>query len=262
MSAAALSSWGIPKSSVAPCTDWLGVRPSKRSTPFRPSAQLGLDPSAPDRIPCLPVGADDVLDAPPGKVDARTGLAAYEAVVLATRRALAGQFAGIVTAPLSKSALHAAGQLYPGHTELLAELCGVEDFAMMLYLPKAELPDSRAGLGVVHTTLHCALRTVPGQLTPARDRRQVPAGARGDAATASASSCRRSASAPSTRTPARKIFSATRRRASSPPAVGLARAAEASPPRDRCRPTRSCSARATASSTPWWRCTTIRDTSL
>ncbi len=130
-------------------------------------SQLGLDPSAPDRMPCLPVGADDVLDAPPGKVDPRTGLAAYEAVVLATRRALAGQIAGLVTAPLSKSALHAAGQLYPGHTELLAELCGVDDFAMMLYLPKAELPDSRAGLGVVHTTLHCALRTVPGQLSSA-----------------------------------------------------------------------------------------------
>ena len=101
-----------------------------------------------------------------GQNDARTGQAAYEAVVLATRRALAGQFAGLVTAPLIKAALHEAGQLYPGHTELLAELCGVDDFAMMLYLPKPELPHSRAGLGVVHTTLHCALRAVPGQLSP------------------------------------------------------------------------------------------------
>jgi 4-hydroxythreonine-4-phosphate dehydrogenase len=129
-------------------------------------SQLGLDPSTCNRIPCLPVGADDVLDAAPGKIDPRTGLAAYEAVVLATRRALAGQIAGLVTAPISKAALHAAGQLYPGHTELLADLCGVDDFAMMLYLPKAELPESRAGLGVVHTTLHCALRTVPQQLNP------------------------------------------------------------------------------------------------
>jgi 4-hydroxythreonine-4-phosphate dehydrogenase len=129
-------------------------------------AQLGIDPSDPLRIPCLPVGADDVLDAPPCKVDARSGRAAYEAVVLATRRAIAGQFAGIVTAPLSKAALHAAGHLYPGHTELLAELCGVDDFAMMLYLPQPLLPGSRAGLGVVHTTLHCPVRTVAGQLTP------------------------------------------------------------------------------------------------
>ena len=128
--------------------------------------QLGLDPSDPFRIPCLPVGGDDVLDAPPGKIDARSGQAAYESVVLAARRTIAGQFGGLVTGPLHKAALHAAGHHYPGHTELLAELCGVEDFAMMLYLPKSELPDSRAGLGVVHTTLHCALRTVPQQLTP------------------------------------------------------------------------------------------------
>lgn len=128
-------------------------------------AQLGLDPSDPFRIPCLPVGGDDVLDAPPGKIDARSGEAAFQAVVLAARRAIAGQFAGLVTAPLHKAALHAAGHHYPGHTELLAELCGVNDFAMMLYLPKSELPDSRAGLGVVHTTLHCALRSVPAQLT-------------------------------------------------------------------------------------------------
>jgi 4-hydroxythreonine-4-phosphate dehydrogenase len=127
--------------------------------------QLGLDPSDPFRIPCLPVGSDEVLDAPPAKLDARSGQAAYEAVMLAARRAIAGQVAGLVTAPLSKAALHEAGHHYPGHTELLAELCGVDDFAMMLYLPKSELPDSRAGLGVVHTTLHCALRSVAGQLT-------------------------------------------------------------------------------------------------
>jgi 4-hydroxythreonine-4-phosphate dehydrogenase len=129
-------------------------------------AQLGLDPSDPFLIPCLPVGGDDVLDAPQGAIDPRSGHAAYEAVVLATRRAMAGQFAGLVTGPLHKAALHAAGHHYPGHTELLAEMCGVEDFAMMLYLPKSELPDSQAGLGVVHTTLHCPLRSVPAQLTP------------------------------------------------------------------------------------------------
>ncbi len=131
-----------------------------------PIAQLGLDPSDPFTIPCLPVGSDDLLDAPPANLDPRSGQAAYEAIVLATRRAIAGQLAGIVTGPVSKAALHEAGHHYPGHTELLAELCGVDDFAMMLYLPKSELPDSRAGLGVVHTTLHCALRTVPGQLSP------------------------------------------------------------------------------------------------
>ena len=39
-----------------------------------------------------------------------------------------------MTAPLNKAALAAAGHDYPGHTELLADLCGVDEVAMMLYL--------------------------------------------------------------------------------------------------------------------------------
>ena len=122
----------------------------------------------PEVISCLPVGADEVLDVTPGSLDRRTGQAAYKAVVRATQGALADEFAGLVTAPLSKSALQAAGHIYPGHTELLAELCGVENFAMMLYLPPNEVPQCPAGLGVVHTTLHMALRDVFANLSPER----------------------------------------------------------------------------------------------
>ena len=51
----------------------------------------------------------------------------------------------------------------PGHTEILAERCGVAEHAMMLYLP----PDAsgRGGLGVIHATLHVALREVFDLLT-------------------------------------------------------------------------------------------------
>ncbi len=118
-------------------------------------------------IPCLPVGSDEILDVPHGQVDGLTGHAAYEALIRAIDDTLAHEFAGIVTAPLSKSALHAAGHFYPGHTELLAERCGVTDFAMMLYLPPHELPNSVAGLGVAHVTLHMALRDVFANLTTA-----------------------------------------------------------------------------------------------
>lgn len=121
--------------------------------------------STPNMIPCLRVGNDDVLAVPHGNVDARTGQAAYECLVRAIDDTLAGRFDGIVTAPLSKAALHAAGHFYPGHTELLAERCGVTDFAMMLYLPPEELPNSPAGLGVVHVTLHMALREVFANLS-------------------------------------------------------------------------------------------------
>jgi 4-hydroxythreonine-4-phosphate dehydrogenase len=118
-------------------------------------------------IPCLPVGSDEILAVPHGAVDGRTGQAAYEALIRAIDGTLAGEFGGIVTAPLSKAALHAAGHFYPGHTELLAERCGVTDFAMMLYLPAHELPNSPAGLGVAHVTLHMALRDVFANLNEA-----------------------------------------------------------------------------------------------
>jgi 4-hydroxythreonine-4-phosphate dehydrogenase len=121
-------------------------------------------------IPCLPVGSDEILAVPHGTIDGRTGQAAYEALIRAIDGTLAGEFGGIVTAPLSKAALHAAGHFYPGHTELLAERCGVNDFAMMLYLPPHELPPSSAkyspaGLGVAHVTLHMALREVFANLS-------------------------------------------------------------------------------------------------
>jgi len=115
-------------------------------------------------IACLPACSGDVLDAPPATLDRRCGQAAYDAVLLAAELALAGRVDAVTTAPLNKAALHAAGHHYPGHTELLAELCGARDFAMMLYLPPDEPAAGRVGLGVVHVTLHVALRDVFAQL--------------------------------------------------------------------------------------------------
>ena len=109
-------------------------------------------------LPCLVAGDVAVLDAPPAAIDARGGQAAYDALVAATRLALDEQVDAIVTAPLHKAALAAAGHGYPGHTELLAELCGVDDFAMMLYLPPCPAENRPHGFGVVHTTLHVSLR--------------------------------------------------------------------------------------------------------
>jgi 4-hydroxythreonine-4-phosphate dehydrogenase len=116
-------------------------------------------------IPCLPVGADDVLDVRRCTIDPRAGQLAYEALVAAARLALAGRIDALTTAPLHKVALHQAGHHYPGHTELLAELCQVDDFAMMLYLGHDERIRSSGGLGVVHVTLHTALRNVFAEIT-------------------------------------------------------------------------------------------------
>ena len=113
-----------------------------------------------DVIPCLPCGADDILNVAPGTIDARAGNAAFQAIVTAAQLALSNNVDAIVTAPLQKEALHRAGHHYPGHTELLASLCGVEDFAMMLYLGPNEELLAPYGLAVVHVTLHTAMKNV------------------------------------------------------------------------------------------------------
>jgi 4-phospho-D-threonate 3-dehydrogenase / 4-phospho-D-erythronate 3-dehydrogenase len=111
-----------------------------------------------DRLPCLAACAAEAADVPPGAIDRRGGQAAYDALVAAARLALAGKIDALTTAPLHKSALHLAGHHYPGHTELLAELCGVERFAMMLYLGPGAQVRSPHGLSIVHVTLHMSLR--------------------------------------------------------------------------------------------------------
>ncbi len=116
-------------------------------------------------IPCLACGSDEVLAIKPGRLDARAGQAAYEAVVVAAGLAMSGRVDAITTAPLQKEALHKAGHNFPGHTELLASLCGVENFAMMLYLAHDDVLHSPAGLAVVHVTLHTALRNVFTEMT-------------------------------------------------------------------------------------------------
>jgi 4-hydroxythreonine-4-phosphate dehydrogenase len=123
-----------------------------------------VEPS-PDVIPCICCASDDVLEVEPGRLDARAGQAAYDAVVAAARLALAGEVAAITTAPLQKEALRRAGHNYPGHTELLAELCGARDFAMMLYLAPDVRASSATGLAVVHVTLHTALSNAIGELS-------------------------------------------------------------------------------------------------
>ena len=116
--------------------------------------------AGPTKMVCIRSSDDDVLNLSAGRVDARAGEAAFQAVIRAADLALAGEVDGVVTAPLSKAALHAAGHMYPGHTELLAEICGVSEFAMMLYLPPGPAVCAPAGLGVAHVTLHQSLRSV------------------------------------------------------------------------------------------------------
>lgn len=116
-------------------------------------------------IACFNPVDDDVLAVSPGCVDARAGRAAFECLAAAANAALSGEIDALTTAPLNKSALHCAGFDYPGHTEILADVCKVKDFAMMLYLPPSPKSVAPCGLGVGHATLHTAIKNVPELLT-------------------------------------------------------------------------------------------------
>ena len=116
-------------------------------------------------IDCVNCCADDVCEVPPGKIDARSGHAAYSAILQAIDDAKQHVVDAVVTAPIHKAALHQAGYHYPGHTEIFAEQCGVENFVMMLYLGAGENLAGQHGLAVVHVTLHTAMKTIFEQIT-------------------------------------------------------------------------------------------------
>jgi 4-hydroxythreonine-4-phosphate dehydrogenase len=127
-------------------------------------------------VPCLnpsiPGERRALIDTAAGKVDARAGRAAYDFLIAAIDLALDGRIDAITTLPLNKEALRLAGIAHPGHTEILAERCGAADHAMMLYFaPELPVPhpvggdELPPGLGVVHVTLHVALRQVFELLT-------------------------------------------------------------------------------------------------
>jgi 4-hydroxythreonine-4-phosphate dehydrogenase len=122
----------------------------------------------PRQLPVVDIGYPDGDAVPPGCDLAEGGETAFRCVEQATRLAMAGEVDAMVTAPLSKRALHLAGHTrWPGHTEMLADLCGVRHTAMMLYLsPRCPLITSAVGLGVIHVTLHCALRDAIARLSP------------------------------------------------------------------------------------------------
>ncbi len=100
----------------------------------------------------------------PGRISARAGRAAYDAIVRAVEDARHDRIAAIATAPINKEAFAAAGIPWRGHTELLAHLTGAPRIAMMFH---ADV------LRVVLATVHIPLAEVPRLLTQARMRETI-----------------------------------------------------------------------------------------
>lgn len=99
------------------------------------------------------------------------GSSAVEYIKLAVELALKDLVHGIVTAPISKTSLRMAGYSWPGHTEMLKELTGAEDVSMLFYAPEGE--NLKKELRVILTTIHVALKDVPGLITEERVFRTI-----------------------------------------------------------------------------------------
>ena len=109
----------------------------------------------PNCVPVLQVEGlpADLMAAPIGQVDARAGAAAAACITGAVGLALAGDVGGIVTAPIHKEALAAAGVGYPGHTEMLQALCAAGG-----ELPPVRMMLANDELRTVLVTIHLSLR--------------------------------------------------------------------------------------------------------
>jgi 4-hydroxythreonine-4-phosphate dehydrogenase len=125
---------------------WIGNRPLKLVGDAKIFA-AHQDALIPTTAPVL---------ATPGKPDQRNAAAVTQAIEIAVSACQAGEAAAMVTAPIHKAVLHAAGFAFPGHTEFLAHLTGARRAVMMLASDK---------LRVVPLTIHMPIAKVPGAIT-------------------------------------------------------------------------------------------------
>ena len=95
-----------------------------------------------------------------GKVSAAAGACSYAYIERAVKAALARAIAVIVTAPINKEALHAAGHPFDGHTELLAHLSGAKSSFMLLASEK---------LSTIHVSTHVSLAGAVKRATADRE---------------------------------------------------------------------------------------------
>ena len=94
-----------------------------------------------------------------GQVSAEAGHAAFVAIEKAIALALERRIDAVVTGPIHKEAINAAGHRFPGHTEIFAQYTGTQDYAMLL---------AYGDLKVIHVTTHMPLARVSDSLTQER----------------------------------------------------------------------------------------------
>jgi 4-hydroxythreonine-4-phosphate dehydrogenase len=91
-----------------------------------------------------------------GVAGASSGYAAIASIEVATKACLIGECAALITTPINKTALKLAGSAFPGHTEMLAHLCGDKNVAMMF---------ASDAMNVMLTTIHLSLKDAINAIT-------------------------------------------------------------------------------------------------
>ncbi|WP_231638919.1 4-hydroxythreonine-4-phosphate dehydrogenase PdxA [Aurantiacibacter marinus] len=147
--------------------DPAGVGPEIIAAAWSRRAELGLPPfvviggamimgrASAEGIQCTE-GPDGTCQ--PGQPDAASARIALQSLELAIAGAIAGEFSGVVTAPVAKSAIAEVCPGFIGQTELLADMCNLDRQSSVMML-------AGPSLKAVPLTVHCALSDVPGLIT-------------------------------------------------------------------------------------------------
>jgi 4-hydroxythreonine-4-phosphate dehydrogenase len=125
---------------------------------------LGVEVDLEGQVVDLPVEGAPL---PWGQLSAVAGDAAFRFIEKAVRDAEAGVIGCIVTAPINKEALNAAGHHYDGHTGMLRSLTGAKAAYMLLASER---------LKVIHVSTHVSLREAIQRLTAERVLATIRAG--------------------------------------------------------------------------------------
>ncbi len=143
--------------------DYEAMQDAIRFTGRNCTLQKIEDPSqavySPNQIPLIDMGYLPPNSWEYKKVSALAGKAAFNYVRLGTELAMAGKTDAIVTGPINKESINLAGYHYSGHTEILAELTGTKDYAMLLI---------GGNLRVIHVTTHVSMREACDRITKER----------------------------------------------------------------------------------------------
>jgi 4-phospho-D-threonate 3-dehydrogenase / 4-phospho-D-erythronate 3-dehydrogenase len=132
------------------------VEDMRLSISVRPLTLLTEADPAPGKLDVLDLKNVSLAAHAWGRPDASSGRAVVEYIKRAVALTLDRQADAIVTGPISKEMMNAAGHHYAGHTELLADLTDSREYGMMFV---------GGGLRVILATIHLALKDVPRHIT-------------------------------------------------------------------------------------------------